>query len=300
VKAAAFDYVRAEGLGHALELLAQHGGDAKLLAGGQSLVPMMAMRLARPALLVDIHRMTELATVTCGGRVVTTGATVRQRTVEGDAALHVQLPLVAKALHWVGHSQTRARGTLGGSLVHADPSAELPLAAIVLGATLRLSSKSEGDRAVQAADFFFGPMFTATGDTECLTAIEWPVWDESGTGSAFEEIAIRHGDFALASAAAQVQLDAHGRCVRAVVGAGGIDGVPLAFSDLAQRLVGHTLDDGLVRDFAADAARACNPGNDEHASAEYRRHLAAVLLARVLQQAAREAAQSIERSARAA
>lgn len=296
MKAAAFDYVRAEGLGHALELLAQHGGDAKLLAGGQSLVPMMAMRLARPALLVDIHRLNELATVIRGERAVITGATVRQRTVEGDTALHAQLPLVAKALHWVGHSQTRARGTLGGSLVHADPSAELPLAALVLGATLHLSSGSEGDRVVPASDFFLGPMFTATGDTECLTAIEWPFWDVSGTGSAFEEIAIRHGDFALASAAAQVQLDARGRCVRAVVGAGGIDGVPLSFPGLAQRLVGHRLDDTLVRDFASDAARTCEPGNDEHASADYRRHLATVLLARVLQRAAREAAQSIERS----
>jgi CO/xanthine dehydrogenase FAD-binding subunit len=297
VKAAAFDYVRAQGLEHALELLQEHGGDAKLLAGGQSLVPMMAMRLARPALLVDIHRLDELRTVTNRDQCVVIGAAVRQRTVEDDTALHQRFPLVAKALRWVGHSQTRNRGTVGGSLVHADPSAELPLAALVLGATLHLASKADGQRSVPAADFFLGPMFTATGDTECLTAVEWPVWDWRGTGSAFEEIAIRHGDFALASAAAQVQLDANGICLRASFGAGGIDGVPLAFPALARRLVGHRLDEALVHGVAAEAAQACEPGNDEHASAEYRRHLTAVLVARVLRQAAREAAQSIQPSA---
>lgn len=297
MKAAAFDYVRVHDLSQALELLDQHGGDAKLLAGGQSLVPMMAMRLARPALLVDIHRLEELRTVTRRDQFVVTGAAVRQRTLEDDVALHARLPLVTKALRWVGHSQTRNRGTVGGSLVHADPSAELPLAALVLDATLRLTSKSDGERAVPAADFFLGPMFTATSDTECLTAIEWPIWQAHGTGCAFEEIAIRHGDFAMASAAAQLQLDAKGVCVRASFGAGGIDGVPLAFPNLAQRLVGHRLDDALVQSVAAAASMACEPGNDEHASAEYRRHLTAVLVARVLRQAAEEAAQSTQRSA---
>ena len=297
MKAAAFDYVRVQDLGQALELLDQHGGDAKLLAGGQSLVPMMAMRLARPALLVDIQRLEELRAVTSRDQMVVTGAAVRQRTLEDDSALRARLPLVAKALRWVGHSQTRNRGTIGGSLVHADPSAELPLAALVLGCTLRLASKSEGERAVSAADFFLGPMFTATGDTECLTAIEWPIWHADGTGCAFEEIAIRHGDFAMASAAAQLQLDAKGVCVRASFGAGGIDGVPLAFTALATRLVGQRMDDALVQSVAAEASIACEPGNDEHASAEYRRHLTAVLVSRVLRQATQEAAQSIQRSA---
>jgi CO/xanthine dehydrogenase FAD-binding subunit len=297
VKAAAFEYVRAQELAEALELLDQHGGDAKLLAGGQSLVPMMAMRLARPSLLVDIHRLEELRTIAAHDGLVATAAAVRQRTLEDSTELHARVPLVAKALRWVGHSQTRNRGTVGGSLVHADPSAELPLAALVLGAGLRLASKSAGMRIVPAAEFFLGPMFTATGDTECLTAIEWPTWDPCGTGCAFEEIAIRHGDFAIASAAAQVQLDANGVCLRATFGAGGIDGVPLAFPQLARRLVGQRLDDALVQSVAADAAAASEPGNDEHASAEYRRHLAAVLIARVLRQAAQDAAPTLQRSA---
>lgn len=294
MKAAPFDYVRAENLGQALELLGQHGGDAKLLAGGQSLVPMMAMRLARPALLVDIHRLDELQTIERRSHAVITGAAVRQRTLEDDIALHAQLPLVHQALRWVGHGQTRNRGTVGGSLVHADPSAELPLATLVLNATLRLVSKAEGERLVPAADFFLGPMFTATGETECLSAIEWPIWEPRGTGSAFEEIAIRHGDFAMASAAAQLQLDMRGVCLRASFGAGGVDGVPLVFPQLAQRLVGRHLDDDLVRSVATDAAAACEPGRDVHASAEYRRHLATVLIARVLRQAAQAAESSLQ------
>lgn len=290
MKAAAFDYVRADSLPQVLELLAQHGGDAKLLAGGQSLVPMMAMRLLRPALLVDIHRLAELKAIQRGNQVITIGAGVRQRTLEDDAQLPLQLPLVVKALRWVGHAQTRNRGTLGGSLVHADPSAELPLAALVLDATLRLSSHGGGGRSVKAGEFFLGPMLSATAETECLTAIDWPVWQGSGVGAAFDEVAIRHGDFALASAAAQVQLDAGGVCRRAAFGAGGVDGVPRAFPEIAQRLVGKRLDQGLARDVAAQAAGACDPGNDPHASAEYRRHLAAVLIERVLLEAAQSAA----------
>jgi CO/xanthine dehydrogenase FAD-binding subunit len=293
MKAAAFDYVRPDNLAQALDLLDQHGGEAKLLAGGMSLVPMMAMRLTRPALLIDIHRLQELKSLQRGGETVVTGAGVLQRTLEDDTALHAQLPLVAQALHWVGHGQTRNRGTVGGSLAHADPAAELPLAALVLDATLHLTSQAQGQRTVAAADFFLGPMYSATSETECLTAIEWPVWDKRGSGSAFEEIAIRHGDFAMASAAAQVQLDGNGKCVRASIGAGAVAGVPLAFPDIARRLVGQRLDDDLVRGVAADAAAACEPGSDVHATSQYRRHLVTVLVARVLRQAAQAAQTSL-------
>lgn len=307
MKAAGFDYVRSESLGQTLDLLAQHGGDAKLLAGGQSLVPMMAMRLVRPAWLIDIHRLAELQQITPQGHAVVTGAGVRQRTLEdafareadGQSALHMQLPLVAQALRWVGHAQTRNRGTLGGSLVHADPSAELPLAALVLNATLRLASREQGERSLAARQFFLGPMSSAASETECLRCIEWPVWEGPGVGSAFDEVAIRHGDFALASAAAQVQLDAQGICRRASFGAGGVAGVPLVFPSLAQalvgqRLIGLRLEDELLRSTAADAAAACDPGNDPHASAAFRRHLASVLITRVLREAAQTAARSLQ------
>lgn len=284
MKAAPFDYLRAESVEHAVELLAQHGGDAKLLAGGQSLVPMMAMRLARPSLLVDIHRLKVLQGLSETDNAFITGAAVRQCTLEHDATLARRMPLIAQALRWVGHEQTRNRGTVGGSLVHADPSAELPLTAATLNATLVLRSQA-GERRLPASEFFQGPMFTATAEDECLVAIEWPRWTGARIGSAFEEIAIRHGDFAMASAAAQVQLDDAGVCTAAVLGIGGVDGVPLPLPQLAERLAGKLPTDELVRAIAADASQACEPGSDIHASAEYRRHLVTVLVERVLRQA---------------
>jgi CO/xanthine dehydrogenase FAD-binding subunit len=288
MKAAPFDYIRAESEAHALEVLQQHGADAKLVAGGQSLVPMMAMRLARPALLVDINRLATLKGTEDVADAVRMRAGTRQRDVEHDARLKSRLPLVAQALQWVGHIQTRNRGTVGGSLVHADPSAELPLAAAVLAARLHLQSKS-GQRTVEARDFFQGPMFTATGETECLVAIDWPVWKGTGIGSAFEETSIRHGDFAMASAACQLQLDEQGVCRKAALGYGGVDGTPLAYPDLAAQLVGHRVTPQAVREIARSAAKRCEPGDDIHATASFRRHLAAVLGERVLLKAAETA-----------
>ena len=285
MKAAPFEYVRAESLEHALDCLNQHGMDAKAIAGGQSLVPMMAMRLARPTVLLDIYRLPELRQVGIDAGCVRMGATTRQRVVEHDAALHAALPLVRDALRWVGHIQTRNRGTVGGSLVHADPSAELPLAATVLNATLRLQSQVDGERRVPAQEFFLGPMFTATGETECLAEIEWPVWP-GRVVTAFEETAMRHGDFAMASAACQLELDADGICRRAAFGAGGVDGTPRAFPQLAQQLVGHRIDAASAREVAHAAMQETEPGSDLHADAEYRRHLGVVMLSRVLLQAA--------------
>ena len=293
MKAAPFDYVRAESLNHALDLLHRHGYEAKLLAGGQSLVPMMAMRLARPAMLVDIDRLADLKSIEVRADALVTGAGVRQRTLEDDPDLPTRLPLVAQALRWVGHGQTRNRGTVGGSLVHADPSAELPLAAAVLNARLRLTSQEAGERGIAAGEFFLGPMLTDTRDTECLTAIEWPVWEARGTGAAFDEVAIRHGDFAMASAAAQIRVDDSGVCRQAAFGLGGVDGVPRSFPDLARRLEGSRLDEAMLDEVAEQAAALCEPGNDLHASAEYRRHLAIVLGKRVLRRAAQAAKQNL-------
>jgi len=285
MKAAAFDYIRADNTEHALHLLQQHGGDAKLIAGGQSLVPMMAMRLARPEWLVDIHRLEELKVIELAPEHVTLGASVRQCEVERHVELGRRLPLIHQALHWVGHQQTRNRGTVGGSLAYADPSAELPLTALVLGATFHIHSADNGPSQVAAEDFFMGPMFTALGDTDLLHHVDWPLWQGERIGSSFQETAIRHGDFAMASAACQVQRDANGRVVRASFGLGGVSGTPLVFSDLAQQLVGQHLNAALAKDVAHAAAQTCDPGNDMHASADYRRHLAAVLLTRALLEA---------------
>ena len=177
-------------------MLATHGDSAKIIAGGQSLVPMMAMRLVRPAWLVDINEISTLKFVKIEENAARIGACTRQSAVERDDALAARVPLLRQALAWVGHAQTRNRGTVGGSLAHADPSAELPLAAQLLGAKMMLRS-AKGTRALAAEKFFSGPMSTSARPDECLEEIHWPVWSEKRTGSAFTEIAIRHGDFAM-------------------------------------------------------------------------------------------------------
>ncbi len=292
MKAAPFDYLLAHDLDEALNHLEQYGADAKLIAGGQSLVPMMAMRLARPEWLVDINRLQSLKRIDVLDNKVHVGAGVRQRDIEFHAQVHVALPLVKQALQWVGHQQTRNRGTVGGSLVYADPSSELPLSALLLGATFYLESKSEGSRQVQAQDFFLGPMFTSVGETDCLTGIDFPIWSGGKIGCAFEETAIRRGDFAMASAACQLQLDDSQRIVRLSFGLGGMDGTPRVFPDLAQGLLGQTLAQVDIHDLSALAVAQCEPGGDMHASAQYRRHLARVLLPRVIQQAHQHALSS--------
>ena len=287
MKSVAFDFRRAGSAEEACALLAEHGGDAKLIAGGQSLVPMMAMRLARPAFLVDINDASDLQRIALGADTVTLGAAVRQRTLECDATLAEKLPLLRKALRWVGHAQTRNRGTIGGSIVHADPSAELPLAACVLDATLVLRDAS-GESELPAREFIHAPMVTAITPEQCLVAIRFPLWQEARVGCAFDEVSLRHGDFAIVAAAAQVALDADGRCLRASLGTASAP-VPQAHAEAAERLVGSRLDDAAIEAAAAEIERAVEPDADLHGSAEYRRHLAGVLVKRVLVQARDEA-----------
>jgi len=292
LKAAPFEYARAASLSEVCALLATHGDGAKLLAGGQSLVPMMAMRLVRPAWLIDINEILELKFVKIEKDVARTGACARQCVVERDDTIAARVPLLRQALAWVGHVQTRNRGTIGGSLAHADPCAELPLVAQVLGARMLLRSDS-GARTLEAEKFFAGPMATNVRPGECLEEIHWPAWSWRRTGSAFTEISVRHGDFAMVAAAAQIAIDGDGRCVRAAFGLGGVGGTPLAFPKIAARLVGTRLDDAVVKEAANAAAAESEPGSDLHASAEYRRHLAGVLGTRALQEA-RESARSVQ------
>jgi len=292
VKSATFEYIRAGSTAEACEALKQEGDSIKLIAGGQSLIPMMAMRLVRPAWLLDINEVSALKFITTSDdghrNAVRIGACTRQSVVERDKALAERVPLLRQALGYVGHVQTRNRGTIGGSIAHADPCAELPLAAQILGASMILRSSS-ATRTVPAETFFAGPMTTATGADECLEEVRWPVWDERRTGSAFTEISTRHGDFAMVSAGAQIALGDDGRCVRASFGLGGVGQTPLAFPRLAQRLVGTQLEDEAVRSAAEDAAAESDPGSDLFATAAYRRHLARVLTARVIRAACEQA-----------
>jgi len=293
MKAAPFEYARADSLEETCALLAEHGDDAKVIAGGQSLVPMLAMRLLAPAWLIDVARLQELQRISAHQgpaqpQEIVVGATVRQCVAEASTQLTGAVPLIAQALKWVGHTATRNRGTVGGSLVHADPSAELPLVAALLNATLSLHSV-RGTRRIAAQDFFIGPMMTVIEADECLVDVRFPVWQGGRTGSAFDEIASRHGDFAIVAAAAQVTLDAAGLCTRAAFAIGGAGPAPHAFPELAARLVGSRLDDALLRDVAREAASQVEPTNDLQATAAYRSHLAAVMAERVLRSARNEA-----------
>jgi CO/xanthine dehydrogenase FAD-binding subunit len=242
----------------------------------------------RPVFLVDINEIAALKFVKTEKDVVRIGACTRQCVVERDGALAARVPLVRQALAWVGHVQTRNRGTVGGSLAHADPSAELPLAAQVLGAKMVVRS-AKGPRTLEAEKFFAGPMATSMRPDECLEEIHWPAWNGQRTGSAFTEIAIRHGDFAMVAAAAQIALDADGRCTRAALGLGGAAGTPLAFPRIVARLVGTKLDNEAIEGAANDAAKETDPGSDLHATKEYRRHLSRVLAARALREAREKA-----------
>jgi len=288
MKSAPFEYIRPETLAEACAVLEEHGGDAKLIAGGQSLIPMMAMRLARPAWLVDINRLGALKSISVSDDALAIGAAVRQCVVERDPGARANLPLLGKALKWVGHVQTRNRGTVGGSIVHADPSAEIALVACVLDATLVLEDSSETSE-MQAREFFFAPMVTAIAPEQCLTEIRFPVWKEARVGSAFEEVSIRHGDFALVSACAQVALDADGLCIRAALGIGGASPFPHALPEVGQMLVGKRLDEKVIVEAADLAAGLIDPDGDLHATADYRRHLARVMAARTLAAAVEDA-----------
>jgi CO/xanthine dehydrogenase FAD-binding subunit len=293
MKPAPFEYLRAASLEDACLLLATHGPDAKLIAGGQSLVPMMAMRLVRPAWLIDVGEVAALAQISIEPGGVTLGACVRQHAMAEHGALGTALPIIGQALAWVGHEQTRNRGTLGGSLVHADPSAELPLVAVMLDARLQLHSAERGVRTVSAREFFTGPMSTAIEADECLAEVRLDRWSGDGVGSAFDEVAIRHGDFALASACAQVALDRGGRCVRVALALGGVAGTPLDCSAQAASLVGQPIDDAAIETLARAVSSGLEPPGDLHASPEYRRALALTLCARVLRTATARARQSL-------
>ena len=270
MKPAPFRYERPGSLEQAIEMLGD--AEAKVLAGGQSLVPMMAMRLARPSVLVDLGAVPGLDGIERQNGELVTGAMVRQRALERRPELANEVPLVAAALPDVGHREIRNRGTVGGSLAHADPAAELGLVAAVLEATV-VTRGAEGSREIPASELFVGPFQTALRDGELLTAVRWPT-ARSGDGFAFAEIARRHGDFALCGVAVQVRRES----VR--VGLLGVGPVPVV-----HEVAGGFDGVDRVGETARELAERLEPADDMHASAGYRRRLARVLVERCLRRA---------------
>ncbi|MCI0547663.1 MAG: FAD binding domain-containing protein [Candidatus Rokubacteria bacterium] len=278
MKPAPFAYLRAESAAAAVAALAEHGEEAKILAGGQSLVPMLNMRLARPAVVVDINPARDLDYVRLADGGLAVGALTRQRALEAWAA--ERAPLLAEALRVVGHLAIRARGTVGGSLAHADPASELP--AVLLACDGEVTARGPGgERTIAAPELFLAPLTTALAPGEVLTEARFRL-PAPGEGWGFAEVARRHGDFALAGAVALLGVGGDGRVARARLAFFGVGGTPVRGAAGEAVLVGQTPTPARIEEAGRAAATALAPDGDIHASADYRRRVAGVLAARTL------------------
>ena len=277
-----FEYEAPTTLAEAVGLLAEHQDEASILAGGQSLIPLMALRLARPPVLVDINGLSELSGVSLADRWVTVGAMTREYMAEESETVAESVPLLAAALPLIGHEAIRSRGTIGGSLAHADPAAELPAVARALGAEFVVRSQS-GERVIPAAEWFEGYLATARRPDEILVEVRFPAAGP-GTGASFQEVARRHGDFAMVGLAASLTL-ADGAVSDARLAFSGVADVPVRAAEAEDFLVGQEPSPQLFEEAARRATADLDPPADLHGSAEYRKKVAATLVRRGLRAA---------------
>lgn len=294
MKPPSFEYYDPRTVEEALGLLAEHGDEAKVLAGGQSLVPMLNFRLLNPSCLVDINRVEGLSGLRVEAGELIFGAAMRQRDLERSHDVKQLCPLLHEVLPHIGHFQIRNRGTIGGSLSHADPAAELPAAIAALDGKMVLRSQ-RGERVLTTDDFFSGYFSTDVGPDELLTEIRLPVRQHS-SGSAFLEVSRRHGDFALVGVASCVNLNSEAACTAARIVLTGVHETPFRSQDAEQALVGTALGESDLKAASNLVTANLTPQSDIHASAEYRVHAARVLTARALSRAAQRARDSIGRA----
>jgi carbon-monoxide dehydrogenase medium subunit len=278
-----FEYACPGTVAEAVQLLASND-DAKALAGGQSLVPMLAFRLAQPSLLVDLRKLTELRQIKISEAGVSLGAMVRWRDIEDDARLASAQPLLKAAISHVAHYQIRNRGTVGGSIAHADPAAEMPGIAVACDAEI-VAVGSAGSRVIKAGEFFQGPLMTALAADEIILAIRLPAWP-AGRRWGFQEFARRRGDFALAAAAVFYDQDAEGRARNAHIGAIGVADRPLRLPAAEAELNGKAVDEAVIAKAEAAASASVDPDDDIHASGAYRKALVGTMVERALKAAA--------------
>jgi carbon-monoxide dehydrogenase medium subunit len=275
-----FTYWAPESLEEALSLLGQHGDDAKALAGGQSLVPLLALRLARPAALVDLGGLSELDYIRADNGTVAVGAMTRERTAERSATIRSAVPLLAESLPFIGHAAIRNRGTIGGSAAHADPAAEIPAVAMAVDAEFVVVSARGGERRIPAAEFFEGFFTTALAPDELLVEVRFPAAGPE-TAAAFEEAARRHGDFAMVAAAAAVRIQ-DGRIADVRLTLAGVSDTPVRCREAEDAVRGVAPSREVVAEAAALAAGPLSPPSDLHGTSAYRKHLAGVLVQRAL------------------
>ncbi|MGE3992315.1 FAD binding domain-containing protein [Pseudorhodoplanes sp.] len=280
MKTAAFDYFRPSMLEEAMEMLARAGESAKVLAGGQTLVPIMAFRLAQPAVLIDLNRIEGLNYIRDDGEALSIGAMTRHRDVERSTLVSRHCPLLAQAIRQVAHPVIRNRGTAGGSLCHADPAAEWPTIAIALRAEIVVRSV-RGTRIVAARDFFTSLLTTALMEDEILVEVRLPKM-HANTRASFLEVSRRHGDFALVSVAAQISTSESGEVEEIRLALGGVGDVPIDASEAAEPIVGQKPSEKQFEKIGAAVARGLTPPSDIHASPEYRREVAEGLTVRAL------------------
>jgi aerobic carbon-monoxide dehydrogenase medium subunit len=283
VKPPAFAYEAPESLEEALALRAEHAGDSAVLAGGQSLMPLLNLRMAFPGTVIDVGRVSELSGIREWDGGVAIGATTRQRAAEHSDLIAQRAPLVSRALPNVGHTAIRNRGTVGGSIAHADPAAELPAVALALDAEL-VARSSSGERTIPASEFFAGYLTTTLEPHELLVEIRLPAL-AAGHGTAFVELARRHGDFALVGVGAAVALEPSGAIADARLVFIGVGGTPVRAREAEALLRGAMPTDEVYAEVAERAKDELDPGSDSHASASYRRRVAGVLARRALRQA---------------
>lgn len=287
MKPPVFDYYDPKTLDEAVDLMDRYGPEAKVLAGGQSLVPLLNLRLARPAALVDLNRIPGMDGIHQEDGWIRIGAMARQWDVEHAPEVVQRLPLLVEALRFVGHPQIRMRGTVGGSIAHADPAAELPALLVCLEGEV-VARRRGGTRVIPARELFVTYLTTSLEPNEILTEVRWPI-PPAGTGWAFVELARRHGDYALVGVAALVRLDAKGSVAEARIAFTGCGPVPVRAEDLEQALRGAQPSERVWEEAGRLAASPLEPPSDLHASSEYRKHVAAVLTARALRTAAERA-----------
>jgi aerobic carbon-monoxide dehydrogenase medium subunit len=278
-----FHYHRPETLDEALALLAEHGDDAKVLAGGQSLLPVMALRLGRPEHVVDIGRLAGLDVITSGADGVTIGALVRHAHAERSSEVERHAPLVHAAMPYIGHRAIRSQGTVCGSIAHADPAAEMPAVCLATGATM-VAVSHMGRREIAAADFGRGYLSTALEPTEILVEVRFPGWAPTA-GGAVIELSRRHGDYALVGLACQVDI-AEGRISNAALSFFGVANTAVRVAEAEASLIGSTPGDAAFAVAAAIVTETLRPNSDVHGTANYRCHLAGVLTRRGLAEAA--------------
>lgn len=283
MKPASFTYHRPGNVAEALQILARFGEGAKPLAGGQSLGPMLNMRLARPEHLVDLNDLIELDYVREVSGMIEIGALTRHHRLANSAELKHAVPLLSQAAVTIGHFAIRQRGTVAGSLVHADPAAQIPLIAVTLGAEVVVQS-SKGSRVVPAADFLQSIMTVDLKETEMVTALRLPM-QSPDEGWAFEIFSRRHGDFAMASVAAILKIDGNGALSSLRLGLGGVGPVPLRMHDIEARALGSALDEAFIERLARQAADAIEPEEDAQVPAVFRKEIIEALTARALRHA---------------